>query len=193
MIADRIRKLETQSVRENTHLSKQYEFEVAAWTECYKKTWCAACTELAHCFKYVEAFLALPSNRAEVRGTIITSFSSVHPGSVDLSALLGKPEGVRLGCFGHVKSIMDQLIVNQSLLDTASKVEDLLLLDDWFGTGKTMFAVQAKIAALFGKELASQCAVPGVARDEDSIKEEQAIETILAGTQPGVQVQASPN
>jgi hypothetical protein len=148
---------------------------------------------LAHCFKNVEAFLALPSNRADVRNTLIACFSSAHPGSIDLSAFLGKPEGTRFGCFDNVKSIMEQLVVNQSLLASVAKVTDLLLIDDWIGTGRTMFAVQAKLATLLGKDLASRCAVPGVARDEDSIKEDQAIESILAEIKLGAQIQVHSN
>jgi len=193
MIADRIKKLEAPSVRENPLLLKKYEMELAGWTECYQNTWHAACKELAHCFKNVGAFLALPSNRANVRNTLIACFSSVHPGSIDLSAFLGKPEGVRFGCFDDVKSIIEQLIVNQSLLDSVAKVSDLLLIDDWIGTGRTMFAVQAKLATLLGKDLASQCAVPGVARDEDSIKQNKAIESILAEIKHSAQIQAPPD
>src|SRR5207244_941917 len=78
MIAARAKQLATGTVKQNKLLADQYAKEMTTWTEIYETTWSTACAELAKCFENVEAFLALPSKRTEVRSTLIACFSKVH-------------------------------------------------------------------------------------------------------------------
>ncbi len=178
MMADRAKMLEKPSVRQSPFFQK-FTDELKAWTECYNKSWEKACRETAECFKKVEAFLVLPSNRTEMRQILIQSFLAVHPESINLSDVLGKPPGAVLGSERDMKAIMDRLTVNENLIRELLKVTSLLLVDDWFGTGSNMFAVQARIAALAGKEIALGCAVPGIAQDADWLNKHKARKAAL--------------
>jgi hypothetical protein len=178
MIPDLAKKLEKPKERETpfvqNYMNQKYTNELKLWIECYNKTWKKACQELAECFQNVEAFLVLPSSRTEMRQILIQSFLTAHADAINLSDLIDKPPGAALGSIKDVKAIMDQLTVNENLVPELLKIKSLLLVDDWFGTGSTMFAVQARIAALSGKEVARECAVPGIAQDEDWLKKREA-------------------
>jgi hypothetical protein len=63
-----------------------------------------------------------------------------------------------------VKAIMGKLTVNEVRAPNLQNLKSMLLVDDWFGTETTMFAVQARVAKLAGRPIALECAVPGIPR-----------------------------
>lgn len=175
-MADLRARLGMPKIREDQHATAKFTFELDAWTKCYEKKWQTACQETAEMLKNVEAFLVLPSGRTEMRQTLINAFSTRHPNSANLSELLSKPPDVKFGAIKNEKHIKEQLIVNYEMVPRLATITKLLLVDDWFGTGATLFAVQALVAALSGKEIVTECAVPGISVDEQSLKKREANE-----------------
>jgi hypothetical protein len=179
LVADRTKKLEKETLRQSPYF-QHYVDELKAWTDCYNRTWKKACQEIAGCFNKVQAFLVLPSNRTGMRDALIQAFSTAHPDAMNLSDLLGKAPDAVFGNLRDVKAVMGKLIVNDARAPNLQNLKSMLLVDDWFGTGTTMFAVQARVAELAGRPIALECAVPGVAQDQEYIKKQKKDKDLAA-------------
>jgi hypothetical protein len=71
------------------------------------------------------------------------------------------------------------MVVKSDAKQLLSKLNTLLLVDDWYGTGTTMFAVQFLLNSLTEKPLATECATPGIAQDQHALEGKNAINNIL--------------
>ena len=173
LIVDRKKKIQNIKNKED-QLIKKYTFQINKWEVCYNNHWAKACKELAQSFDDIQAFLVIPSKRNEMRNSLIKAFKESHPDAIDCSNSIVNISELNFGESKNADSVCSALKINSNVLDS---IKNLVFVDDWYGTGSTMFGTLKAIKNI-NKNISIEFAVAGAAFANTVIKT-SAINDIL--------------
>ena len=133
------------------------------WEGIRARRWEQATKELAHMVGSCSAVLALPSSRSEVRNRQVDALRLHRPEAIDLSPFLGRNTGFRSTGQPSLAVVYAHFTGGEELRRHWNGNGRLVLFDDFFQSGRTLWACWLLARDIWGASIEVAFACPGVA------------------------------